>query len=123
MNAADLTCPPYFSPFLRGIWGEIVPYLIENAGMGLSADLDRHIVEMYICELGSLRKNQAAIIPEGEVLTSHRGTMYLNPRVKLINDKVRSVTQLGTRLGLNPRARQVMGVHGGTVASESYDDL
>lgn len=114
----DMKPPAYLTPVSRTIWIETVNALAEQQSLGLSPTLDGHIIEMYVNAMTRLRKAYAALEVEGHVLVNARGNMYRNPNSIVAKDAEQTVLQLGTRLGLNPRARQVLGAK---LAGEAED--
>jgi len=108
-NGPAFEPPAYLSPLSRIIWAETVQALQEQASLGLSPTLDRHIMECYVNAMCRLRKAYAELEQSGHVLANSRGNLYRNPYSTIAKETEQTVLQLGTRLGLNPRARQILG--------------
>ena len=66
-------------------------------------------MECYVNAMCRLRKAYAELETHGHVLMNTRGNVYRNPYSNIAKETEQTVLQLGTRLGLNPRARQILG--------------
>lgn len=110
-DAASLTigmpvCPDYLGEYERGVWRRIT----DNMPSRLYGAGDTAILAAYCVAAGLHRKAVLEINVSGEVCTGEGGAPYQSPWISILNRQAALIATLGTRLGLDPAARNNVNI-------------
>ena len=101
-----LTCPAHLGSYAKAVWKRVVSAMPP----GLYTAAERELLAAY-CEAADMHKRAVLAIREGgEICTGQGGALYQNPWVSILNRQAQLLATLGTRLGLDPAARQGLRV-------------
>lgn len=96
--------PDYLDDYGLRVWRRLVGAM--PAGVYRATDSD--LLAAY-CEAAALHRRAATMIRiEGEIAVGEKGTPFQNPWVAILNRQAQLLATLGTRLGLDPAARQAL---------------
>ena len=103
LKAIDPKKPPAeLSPGALVQWHHIAPQLAEA---GLAAVIDSNVLAVY-CEVRARWLVAEKKVTElGPVVRSPQGTPGPNPFLRIANEAIRQLSELGTQLGMSPAAR------------------
>lgn len=99
-------CPDYLGEYEREVWNRIT----DNMPSRLYGAGDTAILAAYCVAAGLHRKAVIRIGEEGEVCTGEGGAPYQSPWVTILNRQAALIATLGTRLGLDPAARNNVNI-------------
>jgi P27 family predicted phage terminase small subunit len=88
------------------LWGKLAAQID-----GLQAG-DVHALRLLVEAVCNARQQRKAIAEEGEVITPPNGTVYLNPRYKLVDTYEKTAIRLLKEFGLSPASRRRTGQRG-----------
>lgn len=92
------------------IWRETVGRIMRLKSLDLEPDLDRDVLEQYVTAAYDFREANAFIEKHGHSYENAQGNRARHPESTVAKEAQVAMERLGTRLGLNPRARQIMNI-------------
>ncbi len=98
--------PSWLGEYGLEIWAQVVSSMPPN----FYASADALILASY-CQACSMVKNGAEQVEsEGITITNKQGNKVRHPAVAIMSDGMSKIVTIGNNLGLDPSARQSMGV-------------
>ena len=113
-------CPHWLNETARKIWRETVKDL-----QGINVDVtasDQTVFAAYCLTLARLMDAEAHIEKHGQILTDWKGRPYKNPSVTLAKEYGTAQISLGSKFGLDPVSRRVLGDRLGFVTIDDDND-
>jgi len=99
-------CPAHLGDYEREVWQRIT----DSMPSKLYGAADSGILTAYCVAVGLHRKSYMEIQVCGEVVTGEGGAPYQSPWISILNRQAALIATLGTRLGLDPAARNSLSV-------------
>jgi len=99
---ARLEPPSHLAGPALAKWIELAPQL---ARAGILTELDRDCLTCYCLEWSTVVRTQEKIDRVGEVVKGYRGSLVVNPFVRVRDRALEMVRRFGEQLGLSPSAR------------------
>ena len=115
VKASGVPKPPSWLDVYGGkIWSEILKSMPPN----FYASVDTVILASY-CQASSMIRTAALNIKKsGITLKNANGNTVRNPACGVLSDGMAKIASLGSSLGLDPAARQSLGIYAGGGAGE-----
>jgi P27 family predicted phage terminase small subunit len=99
-------CPDHLNEYARKTWNLIT----DNMPSRLYGAVDTNVLAAY-CVAASLHRDCVIELKtSGAVVTSEGGAPYQSPWISILNRQAALIATLGTRLGLDPAARNNLSV-------------
>ena len=95
------SCPSHLGAYGKAVWKRI----IASMPPGLYTNADRELLAAYCDAADQHKRAVEAIRSEGEISVGEKGAPYQNPWVSIRNKQAQLMATLGSRLGLDPSAR------------------
>jgi P27 family predicted phage terminase small subunit len=108
-----MKAPIHLHDEAKKIWRDIVPKIQELGSLDLDPSIDGHVVEAYVMAVYRHRQASRELV-NGHVHATPKGTLQRNPWSTIQKESEQAIIQIGSKLGLNPRARQIMGASNAT---------
>lgn len=99
-------CPDYLDEYERDVWNRITDHMPSR----LYGAVDSNILAAYCRAAGLHRRATLEMRESGEVVTGEGGAPYQSPWMSILNRQAALIATLGTRLGLDPAARNNLSV-------------
>jgi P27 family predicted phage terminase small subunit len=113
------TCPSWLLPEAKREWRRLAP---ELERLGLLTTLDRATFACYCESWAWVRRCEAIIAQEGQVVAGHRGIMKKHPLLSALNAATDSMLTVAREFGLTPQARTRIQVSA-TPEDDGWGDL
>lgn len=102
--------PAHLCEEKRVIWRDVIRRMFRLKSLDLEPDLDQDIIEQYVTAVYDFRKSNKFLEDMGHSYENAQGNWARFPESTVAKEAQVAIERLGTRLGLNPRARQIMNI-------------
>lgn len=103
------TIPDWLGDYSKEIWNAVIGSMPPN----FYAEADAIILASYCQACTMAKKAVIQIEAEGITLKNQQGNMVRHPASAVLSDAMSKIVTIGNHLGLDPSARQSMGIHAG----------
>ena len=101
--------PEWLGDYAKEIWHQVIASMPPN----FYASADEMILASYCQAANMARRASIEIEEKGITITNAQKNVVRNPASAVLSDAMAKITSIGNNLGLDPSARQAMGITAG----------